>query len=154
MKLCAVFLALTVAWAQTTATKSVVGEVTGGDATDKQFKVKGDDGASYIVAFDENTSYLRMPLGEKDLKKAEKISLSDITSGDRLLARGSAAQEAKPAPAKTVIIMTKADVAKKQDHDRAEWQRRGVAGTVMLVNANTKEITINTHGREDRKSVV
>jgi hypothetical protein len=49
--------------------------------------------------------------------------------------------------------MTKADVAKKQDHDRAEWQRRGVAGTVMLVNANTKEITINTHGR-DAKTVV
>jgi Cu/Ag efflux protein CusF len=153
MKLCAILLALTVAWAQTTPNKSVVGEVTGVDATAKQFTVKGDDGASYIVAFDDNTSYLRMPLGEKDLKKASKISLSDIAAGDRLLARGSTAQDAKPAPAKTVIIMTKADVAKKQEHDRAEWQRRGVAGTVMLVNANSKEITINTHGR-DAKTVV
>jgi hypothetical protein len=152
MKLCAIFLALNVAWAQTPA-KSVVGEVTGVDAAAKQLKVKGDDGASYIVAFDDGTSYLRMPLGEKDLKKAEKISLSDITNGDRVLARGSAAADAKPPAAKTVIIMTKADVAKKQDHDRAEWQRRGVAGTVLLVNASTKEITINTHGR-DAKTVV
>jgi Cu/Ag efflux protein CusF len=153
MKLCAIFLALTAAWAQTSPSKSVVGEVTSIDAAAKQLNVKGDDGASYIVVFDDNTSYLRLPLGEKDLKKAEKIGLSDVTAGDRLLARGSAAQDAKPAPAKTVIIMTKADVAKKQEHDRAEWQRRGIAGTVMLVNANTKEITINTHGR-DAKSVV
>lgn len=153
MKLCAIFLALTVAWSQTTPSKSIVGEVTGVDASAKQLKVKGDDGQSYIVAFDDGTSYLRMPLGEKDLKKAEKIALSDVTAGDRVLARGSVASEAKPAPAKTVIIMTKADVAKKQEHDRAEWQRRGVAGTVMLVNPNTKEITINTHGR-DAKTVV
>jgi Cu/Ag efflux protein CusF len=152
MKLCAIFLGMTIAWAQA-PTKSVVGEVTGIDTSAKQFKVKGDDRANYIVAFDESTSYLRMPLGEKDLKKAEKINLSDVTAGDRLLARGSAAQDAKPAPAKTVIIMTKADVAKKQDHDRAEWQRRGIAGTVLLVNANSKEITINTHGR-DAKTVV
>ncbi|HXA67835.1 MAG TPA: hypothetical protein VNV82_21930 [Bryobacteraceae bacterium] len=153
MKLCSIFLALTAAWAQAPAGKSVVGEVSSVDAAAKQFNVKGDDGANYIVVFDGNTSYLRLPLGEKDLKKAEKIGLSDITPGDRLLARGSAAQETKPAPAKTVIIMTKGDVAKKQEHDRAEWQRRGIAGTVMLVNANTKEITINTHGR-DAKSVV
>ena len=153
MKLCAIFLALAAVWAQAPASKSVVGEVTSVDAAAKQFNVKGDDGASYIVVFDDGTSYLRLPLGEKDLKKAEKIGLSDITAGDRLLARGSAAQEAKPAAAKTVIIMTKADVAKKQEHDRAEWQRRGIAGTVMLVNASTKEITINTHGR-DAKSVI
>ncbi len=153
MKLCAIFLALTVAWGQTAPSKSVVGEVTSIDASAKQFNVKGDDGANYIVVIDDNTSYLRLPLGEKDLKKAEKINLSNIAAGDRLLARGSAGQDAKPAPAKTVIIMTKADVAKKQEHDRAEWQRRGVAGTVMLVNTSTKEITINTHGR-DAKSIV
>jgi hypothetical protein len=153
MKACVIFLALTIAWAQTPPTKSVVGEVTGVDATAKQFKIKGDDGLTYIVSFDDSTSYLRMPLGEKDLKKAEKISLSDITAGDRLLARGSGAQEAKPAPAKTVVIMTKADVVKKQEHDRTEWQRRGVAGTITVVNASTKEITINTHGR-DAKTVV
>ena len=153
MKLCAIFLAVTVGWAQTSPNKSVVGEVTSVDATAKQFNVKGDDSVNYIVVFDSNTSYLRLPLGEKDLKKAEKIGLSDVAAGDRLLARGSAALDAKPAAAKTVIIMTKADVAKKQEHDRAEWQRRGIAGTVMLVNASTKEITINTHGR-DAKSVV
>ena len=119
MKFCTILLAVSLAWAQTSPSKSVVGEVTGVDAAAKQFKVKGDDGVSYIVAYDDSTSYLRMPLGEKDLKKAEKITLSDITAGDRLLARGSAAQESKPAPAKTVIIMTKADVAKKQEHDRA-----------------------------------
>jgi hypothetical protein len=153
MKLCVFFLAVAVAWSQTPSNRSVVGEVTGVEGAAKQFKVKGDDGVNYIVALDDNTSYLRMPLGERDLKKAEKINLSDIHTGDRLLARGATAQESKPTPAKTVIIMTKADIAKKQEHDRAEWQRRGIAGTILSVNASAKEITINTHGR-DAKTVV
>ena len=123
MKLCAIFLALAVAWGQAPAAKTVAGEVTAVDGAAKQFKVKGDDGVNYIVAYDENTAYLRMPLGEKDLKKAEKITLSDVSAGDRMLARGTPAQDAKPAAARTVIIMTKADVAKKQEHDRAEWLR-------------------------------
>src|ERR1700730_3653910 len=107
MKLCAIFLALTAAWAQTPPGKSVVGEVTSIEATAKQFNVKGDDGANYVVVFDGNTSYLRLPLGEKDLKKAEKIVLRNTPPGNRLPARGSAPKKAKPAPAKTVIIMTK-----------------------------------------------
>ena len=153
MKRCAVFLAVALAFAQPPANKSVVGEVTSIDSAAKQFMIKGDDGVNYVVAYDDSTGYLRMPLGEKDLKKAEKIGLADVTTGDRLLARGLPASEAKPAPARTVIIMTKADVAKKQERDRAEWQRRGIAGTITLVNSASKEITINTHGR-DAKSVV
>src|SRR5690349_4075706 len=94
MRLCPIFLALAVAWAQAPAAKTVAGEVTAVDVAAKQFKVKGDDGVNYIVAYDENTAYLRMPLGEKDLKKAEKITLSDVSAGDRMLARGTPAQDA------------------------------------------------------------
>lgn len=153
MKSCAILLAVVLAYAQAPANKSVVGEVTSIDPAAKQFMIKGDDGVNYVVTFDDNTAYLRMPLGEKDLKKAEKIGFAEVTTGDRLLARGLPASEAKPAPARTVIIMTKADVAKKQERDRAEWQRRGIAGTITLVNTASKEITINTHGR-DAKSVI
>ena len=148
MKFWGFFVYLAVAVAQTPPTASrIVGEITAVDAAKKQIQVKGDDGANYDVVIDDNTSYLRLPLGEKDLKKATKIAFSDVTVGDRLLAP-------KTSPAKTVIIMTKADVAKKHEQDRAEWQKRGIAGTVTALNADAKEVSVNTHGRDGKTIVI
>src|SRR5437660_11969610 len=40
--------------------------------------------------------------------------------------------------------MSKADVAKKQEQERAEWRKRGVSGIVTSVNPSTKEITVSS----------
>jgi Cu/Ag efflux protein CusF len=155
VKLWTIFLSLALAGAQTATPplKSVIGEVTSLDAAAKQIKVKADDGVIYTIDLADSTSYYHVPPGEKDLKKATKIAPSDVAVGDRLLARGALTEETKSIAAKTIVVMTKADLAKKQERDRAAWQTRGVAGTVTAVNADTKEITINTHGR-DTKTVV
>src|SRR6202049_2362962 len=154
MKFWSIFLALSIAGEQTAAFKSVIGEITAVDSAAKHFTVKGDDGSNYTVTLDDGTSFLRLPLGEKDLKKAEKITLSDVSTGDRLLARGPLPEGSKALTAKTVVIMTKADLAKKQAQDRVDWQRRGIAGTVVSINPDTKEITINTHGRDAKDIVI
>ena len=154
MKWCTFFLAIAIASAQTAANKSVVGEITAADSAAKNLTVKGDDGSIYTVTLDDATSYLRLPLGEKDLKKAEKIGLTDVAVGDRLLARGPLPEGSKTLPARTVVIMTKADIAKKQAQDRADWQQRGIAGTIVAVNPESKEITINTHGRDAKDILV
>jgi len=155
VKLWAIFLSLALAGAQTPpALKSVVGEVTSLDVSAKQIKVKADDGVSYTIELGDSTNYLHIPPGEKDLKKATKIALSDVAVGDRLLARGPFTDETKSIAARTVVVMTKADVAKKQEQDRAEWQKRGIAGTVTAVNADAKEITVKTHGRDAKDVVV
>jgi hypothetical protein len=155
MKLCAIFLSLALAAQPPTAgTKLVSGEVTSIDIAAKHFKVKGDDGVNYTVALQDNTNYLRMPLGEKDQKKATKIELSDIVVGDRLIARGPLAEDTKTVTVRTVIVMSKEDVAKKQQQDRAEWQKRGIIGTVAAVNADSKEITVNLVGRENKSLVI
>jgi hypothetical protein len=155
VKLWAIFLSMALVSAQTPpALKSVVGEVTSLDASAKQIKVKADDGVSYTIALGDGTNYLHIPPGEKDLKKATKIALSDVVVGDRLLARGTFTDETKSIDARTVVVMTKADLAKKQEQDRAEWQKRGIAGTVTAVNADAKEITINPHGRDAKEVVV
>ena len=80
------------------ALKSVIGEITAIDAAGKQFKLKGDDGAAYTVTLGDNTTLFRIPPGEKDLKKATKIAFSDVTVGDRALARGPLAEDAKRFP--------------------------------------------------------
>jgi hypothetical protein len=50
--------------------------------------------------------------------------------------------------------MSKDDVAKKQQQDHAEWQKRGIIGTVTAVNPDTKEITVNLVGRESKPLVI
>jgi hypothetical protein len=136
------------------ALKSVIGEVTSIDAASKQIKLKGDDGAAYTVTLSDTTSFLRIPPGEKDIKKASKIAFTDVMVGDRALARGPIEDDTKTVPARTLIIMTKADLAQKQKHDQAEWQTRGVAGTVSALNADNKEVTITTRGREAKTIVI
>ena len=64
----------------------MIGEVTSIDAAAKKIELKGDDGAAYTVILGDSTSFLRVPPGEKDLKKATKIAFSDLVVGDRALA--------------------------------------------------------------------
>jgi hypothetical protein len=155
MKFWALLLSLAACTGQVPpALKSVIGEVTSIDSAAKQIKIKGDDGSSYAIALSDNTSYLRVPPGEKDLKKAAKIVLSDVNVGDRMLARGPLSDDATTLPARTVIIMTKGDLAQQHDKDRAEWQKRGTTGVVTALNAETKEITITTRGREPKTVVI
>jgi hypothetical protein len=152
MKVLAIFVSLAV-WvqAQTPApAKLVAGEVTAIDASAKQIKVKGDDGVSYNLAVQDNTIYLRMPLGETDQKKAVRIAFPDVNVGDRLIARGPLAEDTKTVPVRTVMIMTKGDVVQKQQRDQADWQKRGVTGIAGAVNAASKEIIVTTRGRDSK----
>ena len=64
--------------------------------------------------------------------------------GDRLLAGGTAADDGKSVLATTAIVMTKADIAEKQQQDREEWQKHGVGGVVKTVDAGMETIKIST----------
>ena len=132
----------------------VIGEVTTIDAGAKKIIVKLDAGATFTATVDEKTLYLRVPPGEKDLKKAARIALENVAVGDRAFVRGHFSEDQKSIAAVAVIIMTKAELAQKQEHDRDEWKRRSVAGPVTALNPDTKEITITTRNREGSKAVV
>jgi hypothetical protein len=128
------------------ALKQVIGEVTSIDAASKQIKLKGDDGAAYTVILGDGTSFLRVAPGEKDLKKATKIAFTDVMVGDRALAL----EKDSTLPARAIVIMTKGDLAQKHERDRAEWQRRGITGVVTALNAEKKEVTVTTRGRDPK----
>ena len=139
------------AYAQTPpALKQVIGEVTSIDAAAKQIKLKGDDGASYTVMLADNTSFLRVAPGEKDLKKATKIAFTDVMVGDRALA----VEKDADAPARAVVIMTKADLAQKHQHDQVEWRTRSVTGVVTALNPANKEVTVTTRGRDSKTMTI
>jgi hypothetical protein len=132
----------------------VIGEVTGIDSGSRQITVKTDVGSVVNVAVDDKTGFMRAQPGAKTLEGASKIAFTDIGLGDRVLAMGKVSDDHKSVPARAVIVMTKADIAKKQDHDRAEWKRRGITGTIASLNPETKEITLTVRSREGSHPVV
>ena len=123
---------------------SVIGEVKAIDNTTNQMVVRADNGVLFTVTLSDRTQYLRVAPGETSLAKAAKITLTDVGGGDRVLARGRGAADQKTVPALQVVVMSKADLAKKQEQDRAEWRRRGVSGIVASLNPSTQEITVSS----------
>ena len=83
-----------------------------------------------------------------------KISLADVGVGNRLVVLGKVSDDQKTVPARVVIVATKEDIAQKHELDRAEWQRRGILGTVTAVNPATKEITVSAATPEGMKPMV
>jgi Cu/Ag efflux protein CusF len=122
---------------------STIGEVRSIDAAARQIKVKTDKGEELSVPLQDQTSFLRMPPGEKELSKATRIELKDIGVGDRVLARAKPADGGGLSPAASIIVMTKADLAEFHEKSRAEWEKRGTVGTVAALDPATKAITMN-----------
>ena len=147
-------MAVNAALAQDAAPKSVrvIGEVTAADGA--SLTIKTDAGTSSTVVLDEKTVFQRIPPGETDVTKVTKIEMKDVGVGDRVRTRSRVGDGQKPGPAISVLVMSKADLAKKEEAEKLEWQRRGVSGTITAVNPNAKEATLSARVRGETKAVV
>lgn len=132
----------------------VVAEVVSLDAANKKMSVRTEAGASVTVMLDEQTTYFRLPPGERTLDKREAIQLSDIGVGDRVWARGKVAEDQKSVPARMVIVMTKAALAAKNESEREMWSRRSIVGTITAIDAAKQEITVQARSREGAQPVI
>jgi hypothetical protein len=112
-----------------------------------------DAGVSYSVSVGDAARILRIEPGAKDLKNASPLTLSDLQVGDRILVMGKISEDGHSVAATSVIAMKKADVASKQEHDRQDWQRRGVGGLVSAVDPATGTITITARAAAGSKDV-
>jgi len=142
-------------WAAQDASKAerVIGAVTA-PIKDQKISVKTDQGAEVTVVLQEKTIYLKVPPGEKDLKKATRITINEIRQGDRIYARGQMSEDKKSIAAASVILMSQEDLAQKHEKERAEWQARGIGGKITALDPATKEFTVAMRAREGQKNVV
>jgi hypothetical protein len=106
------------------------------------FTLHTDSGPDLLIVLADGVSFMRVPPGATNLNTATKISMSDISTGDRVLVRGRVSGDQKSVAATSVIVMTKSDLAGAREAERSDWQRRGIGGTVQAVNPETKEITV------------
>jgi len=134
--------------------KYAIGEVKTIDATAKQITIKTDAGTTVTATVSDKTSYKRLAPGETTLTNAADITLADVGEGDRVMARGTVDVEHKTVPVLQLIVMTKGDLAKKQEAERAEWRRRGIVGVISSLKPDSKEITISHRAMGGTQAVV
>ncbi|MFN2531973.1 MAG: hypothetical protein ABR555_11810 [Pyrinomonadaceae bacterium] len=135
-------------------TTGAIGEVKTIDATARQITIKTDAGSLVRVTLSDKTAYKRLAPGEQSLTNATDITVADIAEGDRVWARGRVAADHSSVPAVAVIVMSHADIVKKQEAERMEWRRRGILGVVTALKPETKEITITSRIMAGAQTVV
>ena len=134
--------------------KHAIGEVKSIDTATKQMTIKTDAGSVVTVTFSDKTSYKRLAPGETSLTNATDVTLADVAEGDRVMARGTVSEDRKSVPALQIIVMTKGDLAKKQEAERLEWRRRGILGVITALKPEAKEITVSNRTLAGTQQVV
>ena len=134
---------------QTTSTVGVVSKI---DPASQQIVVKTDAGAEVTVTMQPSASFRRTKPGETDLRNAATIAITDINSGDRVLARGKTSDDQKSVLATLIVVMSQGDIAKKQAAEKGDWDKRGVIGTVTA--ASPTEIALSVRGPGGAKTLI
>jgi len=101
-----------------------------------------DTGSVVNVTVQDNTRILRVAPGQKSLKDATPITLEELQVGDRILVSGKESGDSKLLAASTILVMKRSDVEARQEHDREDWQKRGMGGVVSSVDAATGTVTV------------
>lgn len=119
------------------------GEVKAIDTAGNKISLMTKDGPIDAM-LSTSTVYKRVPPENPSLSAATPSSLSEIGVGDKVLITGLVSEDKKTMPAKQVILMTKSDIAKKQQKEKDEWRTRGVSGRVVSVNIPSLELVLAT----------
>ena len=124
--------------AQTPAQKSFVGTVAGFRPESAEIEIRPDAGALVVARVTPDTIAQKIAPGERDLKKAETIQPSDVSKGDRVLVT----LEPDAPNIRRIVVMMATDIVRRNEADRLDWQKRGVAGIVSARSAG--QITVKT----------
>jgi hypothetical protein len=111
-------------------------------------------GGEVTAKLTNSTKILHVLPGEKDLKNATTLQPQDLQPGDGVRVRGRASADGNTIDALEVIVVKPADLVAKQQHDREDWQKRGVDGIVTNVDAATDVITITPGGGANRSIAI
>jgi hypothetical protein len=131
--------------AQASASSKLLGTVSG--VSGNTLTVKTDAGTPVTVTVTDSTRLLRTQPGQKTLTGAQKIAITDLAAGDRILVMLTPSADGSPAVAGTVVAMSQSDIADKQKAEQADWQKRGVGGLVKSIDPVAGTITLTSGTR-------
>ena len=126
------------------------GNVTAVDKTANQVTIKSDTGESITIVLSATTAVLRLPAGETSAQKATRITLADVSVGDRLFARVAGTAGDKSVTATQIVVSGGAVAAGNPEPGgpRGDARNRGLNGRITALNADRKEISVQSRSRE------
>ncbi|MCX7640559.1 MAG: hypothetical protein N2Z23_09000 [Pyrinomonadaceae bacterium] len=105
------------------------------------------------VVISSGTVFKRVPPENPKLSAAVDSSISEVSVGDKILVTGNFSSDRKKIEAKSVYLMTKSDISRKQEKEREEWRRRGISGQVISLDIANKTIIISTRSMMGERTV-
>jgi uncharacterized protein DUF5666 len=112
-----------------------------------------DSGPDIAVTVQPNARILRIAPGEKDLKNATPVQLSDLQVGDRVRVRGQASADGASIAALEVIVIPRSDLEARHEQERQDWQKRGLGGLVSAVDPGAGTVTISVTSLGGKKEI-
>jgi hypothetical protein len=108
------------------AQKSILGTLSEFHSHPVEFGLKPDSGAVVFFQVSPETQVVRIPAGEQNLAKAAPAAITDLAIGDRLLVTFVGGM----AEARRIVRITPADIERRNEAERLDWQQRGISGVV------------------------
>lgn len=115
--------------------------------------VKTDAGEVHQVDVPSTASLKQIAPGVKDLSTAQTIEFGSLATGDRVLVRLDPNAPAGASTALQIIAVKQADLAKKQEQEREEWQQQGVGGLVKSIDTGSGDIVITIGAGPQAKTI-
>jgi hypothetical protein len=134
----ALFCCAAVLGAQTA--KTVLGTVTEFKANAFQMGLKLDAGEALFFPFGTDTEVVQIPPGERELGKATPASVTGILVGDRVMVSFVPGM----AEARRIVLISSRDIAKRNEAEKLDWQKRGISATAVSQKGNEITVEIRT----------
>jgi hypothetical protein len=129
--LTALFLAAPLVFSQAPSSR-FVGTITA--ISGSTLSIKTDADGIRQIDVPSTAAIKRISPGRKDLSNADTLQFNDLEAGDRVLVKLDPAAPGPPAQALQIVAVKQADLVKKQELEREDWQKRGVGGLVKSVD--------------------
>lgn len=126
------------------AVRSLIGTVAGIDSQSGELSFKPDNGERLTTKISSDTVLQRVAPGERDLKKAQAVQVGEIAAGDRVLVSIDPATNT----ARRIVVMSAADIGKRNQADRQEWIEHGISGVVTARKDDEISVAIKSGGSE------
>ena len=102
--------------------------------------VKGQDGTAVTIHLTSETILQRVAPGEKSLKNAETIQVSDIAVGDKVLVNSDPAS----GMARRLVVMSATAINRHDEADKMAWTTKGISGIVTAKTGDDLTLRLRT----------
>lgn len=130
--------------------EKLVGSVSAIALAKATLDVKGQDGTTVTIHLTTDTVLQRVAPGEKSLKNAETLQVTDIAIGDKVLVNSDPAT----GMARRLVVMSATAITKHDEADKAAWTKNGIAGIVAAKTGDDLTLRLRTLQGETQAHVL